>query len=113
MPSSKGFRNKKGERSSEAVPMADIMRGLMLRREFRAGAGMAGLMSSWESIVGERLAAETAPAGLERGVLVVTASNGAWAAQVTFLAEEVCRRANEELGSEAVKQVRVRVRKPL
>ena len=110
---SKGFKGDKEERSPEAVSLGQILQGLMMRREFRAGAGMGKLMSAWEEVVGERLASETVPAKLEQGVLVVAASSGAWAAQVNFLSEEIRRTANELLGSGEVKQVRVTVRNTL
>jgi predicted nucleic acid-binding Zn ribbon protein len=113
MPSSKGFRKAKDERSPEAFALGDILQALMQRKEFKVGAPLGKLMSGWEQIVGERLAAETVPTGLERGTLSVAASSGAWATQVRFLAEEVRRRANEELGSAVVRQVRVTVRKTL
>ena len=53
---------------------------------------VAQLASRWPEIVGERLAAETAPAAFEDGVLTVEASNGPWGAQATFLHEEIRRR---------------------
>jgi len=113
MAHSKGFKGGKEQRSDAAVPLGQILEGLMMRREFRAGAGMGKLMSAWEEVVGERLADETVPAKLEKGVLVVAASSGAWAAQVTFLSEEIRRKANELLGSGEVKQVRAAVRNTL
>jgi len=113
MAHSKGFKGGKEERSAEAVSLGQILQGLMTRREFRAGAGMGKLMSSWEEVVGERLAAETVPTKLEQGVLMVAASSGAWAAQANFLSDEIRRKANELLGSGEVKRVRVSVRNTL
>ena len=113
MPSSKGFRTAKSDRSPDAVALGDILQGLMQRKEFRAGAGLGRLMSRWEDVVGDRLASETVPLSLDRGVLVVGASSGAWATQVKFLSEEIRRKACEELGSEAVRRVHVTLRKPV
>lgn len=112
MPRSKGFTGR-GKRSEDVFTLGDIIQQLMQRKEFKVGAPLGKLMSGWERIVGERLAAETIPTGLEHGTLSVAASTGAWATQVKFLAEEVRRRANEELGSEVVRRVRVTVRKAL
>lgn len=112
MPHSKGFRGRE-ERSPEAVPLGKIVDGLMTRREFRAGSGIGKLMGHWEKVVGERLAAETVPAALEGGTLVIAASSGAWAAQVRFLSTEVREKANRLLDSREVQQVRVTVRKAL
>ena len=54
--------------------------------------------------------AETAPASLERGILTVSATDGPWGAQARFLHEEIRRRANQQLGAEAVRSVRIVVR---
>jgi predicted nucleic acid-binding Zn ribbon protein len=107
----RGFR-KEG-RSEEAFALGDIIQALMQRKEFKVGAPMGQLRSDWQAVVGERLAEETTPAGLERGTLTVTATTAAWAAQVQFLADEVAQKANEVLGSQVVRRVRVTVRKPL
>ena len=68
------------------------------------------LASDWAAVVGDRLAAESAPVSLDGGVLVVAASDGPWGAQVRFLASEIAKKANAELGSHVVRQVRVVVR---
>jgi predicted nucleic acid-binding Zn ribbon protein len=71
---------------------------------------VAKLAAQWPRIVGERVAAETAPASLEHGVLTVGATDGPWGAQARFLVEEIRRRANAALGSDEVRSVRVVVR---
>lgn len=111
MAPGKAFRKEK--RSGETFALGDIIQALMQRKEFKVGAPLGKLLTGWESVVGERLAAETQPLGLEHGTLTVGASSGAWAAQVRFLADEMAERANEVLGSSVVRRVRVTVRKPL
>ena len=73
---------------------------------------VAELSRDWPAIVGERLAAETAPASLEAGVLTVSATNGPWGAQARFLHEQIRIKANLALGSEIITTVRVVVRNP-
>ena len=53
------------------VQLGDIVDGLMREEVFSRGIPVAELASKWPQIVGERLAAETAPAALEGGVLTV------------------------------------------
>ena len=65
------------------------------------------LAKAWPEVVGERLAAETRPSRLEAGTLVVQATSGPWGSQATFLAKEILKRANQALGGEEVKRVRV------
>jgi predicted nucleic acid-binding Zn ribbon protein len=78
---------------------------------FARGVGVGRLAAAWAEVVGPRLAGETAPVSLEGGVLVVAATTGPWGAQARFLAEEIGRRANAALGEEAVRAVRVVVRR--
>lgn len=85
-------------------------------RDVLSGPGMQGgvtlgrLVRSWARVVGPPLARETAPVSLSGGDLVVGASGPAWAAQARFLIAEIRRLANEELGGEAIRSVRVVVR---
>jgi hypothetical protein len=48
--------------------------------------------------------------GIEGGALIVAASGAPWASQVSFLAAEIARRANTQLGSSDIQTVRVIVR---
>jgi hypothetical protein len=110
MPHSKGWRSRKDERTVRETPIGEIVDGLMRERVFARGVPIGQLASDWASVVGPRLAAESAPVSLEAGVLVVTASDGPWGAQVRFLATEIRKRANETLEAEHVKRVHVVVR---
>lgn len=110
MPHSKGWRSRKDERTLRATPLGEVVDGLLRERLFARGRPIGRLASGWASVVGPRLATESAPVSLDRGVLVVAASTGPWGAQVRFLAEEIRKKANAELGGDEVKKVRVIVR---
>jgi len=110
MPHAKGWRTRRDPRSGEAVPIGDVVDGLLKEEVFSRGMPIAQLASGWPEIVGERLAGETAPASLEAGVLVVAATNGPWGAQARFLHEQIRYKANQALGADVVSSVRVVVR---
>jgi hypothetical protein len=110
MPHSKGFGSRKDDRSTEPVAIGDIVDGLLAEDVFARGMPVAKLAATWSQVVGERLAAETSPLALEAGVLTVGATTGPWGAQARFLNEEICRRANDALGGDAVRAVRIVVR---
>jgi predicted nucleic acid-binding Zn ribbon protein len=110
MPHSKGFRRRSGDPSSEPVELGDVIDNLMAEQVFARGMPVAQLAAAWPSVVGERLASETAPATLEGSVLTVTATSGPWGAQARFLHEEIRRRADEALGGGQVTAVRIIVR---
>ena len=110
MPNAKGWRRRRDERTGDAILLGDIVDGLMREEVFSRGIPIAELASKWPRIVGERLAAETAPASLEGGLLTVSATNGPWGAQARFLNEQIRLKANQALGSDVIETVRVIVR---
>ncbi len=110
MPHSKGFRRRSGDPSREPVELGDVIDNLMADQLFARGLPVAQLAATWPSVVGERLASETAPATLEGGVLTVTATSGPWGVQARFLHEEIRRRADEALGGDQISAVRIVVR---
>jgi predicted nucleic acid-binding Zn ribbon protein len=110
MPEAKGFGKRKITRSKEPVSLGSVIDGLMAEQTFSRGMPVASLASRWTDVVGDRLAEQTQPLALDAGVLTVGATNGAWASQVRFIAEEVKRRANQALGGEPVRLVTVIVR---
>lgn len=107
MPSSRGWRDGDRPRSPEPSAVGDVVSGVLRDRAFASGVSVGRLGLAWEEVVGERLARESAPARLEGGTLVVEARSGAWGAQLTFLSEDIRRRANETLGGTQVERIRV------
>jgi hypothetical protein len=95
------------EGRKEPQALGEVIRGVLGAGPMRSGMALGRLARSWDRVVGERLAGRCSPRRLERGALVVAAESSSWAAQVTFLAQEIGRRANEILGSEEVRSVRV------
>jgi predicted nucleic acid-binding Zn ribbon protein len=95
------------EGRKEPQALGEVIRGVLGAGPMRSGMDLGRLARSWDRVVGERLAERSSPRRLERGALVVSAESSSWAAQVTFLAQEIGRRANEILGSEEVRSVRV------
>jgi predicted nucleic acid-binding Zn ribbon protein len=110
VPHSKGFRRRNSDPSREPVELGEVIDNLMAEQVFARGMPVAQLAAAWSSVVGERLASETAPATLEGGVLTVTATSGPWGAQARFLHEEIRRRADEALGGDQITAVRIIVR---
>lgn len=110
MPHSKGWRSRRDERTLQETPLGDVLDGLLAERVFARGMPIGRLVAEWETVVGPRLAAASAPVSLDGGVLVVATSSGPWGAQARFLAEQIRLRANETLGSQEVSRVQVVVR---
>jgi predicted nucleic acid-binding Zn ribbon protein len=107
MPHSKGFARRRDARSKDAAMLGEVVDQLMAEDTFSRGMPIATLASRWDQVVGARIARETEPGTLQDGVLTVRATNGPWGAQAGFLSEHIRANANEALGSEAVRSVRV------
>jgi predicted nucleic acid-binding Zn ribbon protein len=71
------------------------------------GMRLGRLARQWPSVVGARLGEECVPVALRQQTLVVRATSSAWAAQLSFLSEEIRTRSNEALGGPFVRSVRV------
>jgi predicted nucleic acid-binding Zn ribbon protein len=95
------------ERSPEPEALGNIIQTLRGDGELARGLMLGELGRKWPSVVGERLARESAPVALVDDVLMVAASSSAWAAQIRFLSGEVRDRVNRELGEGRVREVRV------
>lgn len=104
----RGDGSFEGETSAgEVQEVGRVLREALDEPRFKRGLALGRLARAWEDVVGPRLARETAPASLDGGGLVVSVSSGAWGAQVRFLTREIRSRANEVLGTEEVRVVRV------
>lgn len=94
-------------RSREAAGIGAVLDGLLGGRPWRTGLVVGRLARAWPQIVGDRLAAESAPIRLDdAGVLYVRASTAAWATQLKFLGAQIADGANRALGADAVAEVR-------
>lgn len=107
MPHSKGFARRKDGRSTDPIPIGEIVDGLLKEDVFARGLPIATLMQRWPELVGERLAEATTPVLLEGGVLTVRAADGPWGSQARYLVDEIQRRADEALGGGQVRAVRI------
>ena len=82
------------ERSPDVQPLGEVLGRLADERPLAGGLALGRLAARWSDVVGERLAGETAPIGLDRGALTVAVTTAPWAAQVRFLAAEIARKAS-------------------
>jgi hypothetical protein len=107
-PSPDPTGRKRPKRSPDAEGLSSVLDALLGEGTLRAGRAVGLLGRSWASVVGDRLAEESAPVRLDdEGSLLVRASSAAWAAQVRFLATEIEAAANRALGEDRVASVRV------
>lgn len=87
--------------------IGDVVDGLLEEDLFARGMPVAKLARAWPDVVGERLAQATEPVSIERGILVISASDGPWGTQAKYLVEQIRARADEALGGGVITEVKV------
>jgi predicted nucleic acid-binding Zn ribbon protein len=68
---------------------------------------VAGVFARWAELVGDEVARHVTPESFADGVLGVRTDSTAWAAQLKYLAPELVRRLNAELGDGTVTLVEI------
>ncbi|CAN5268378.1 hypothetical protein BH20ACT22_BH20ACT22_07340 [soil metagenome] len=91
----------------EPLRLNDVLRSEGNRLGIDAAVETGAIFSRWRRIVGDGVAAHAGPSSLREGVLRVRADSPVWATEISYLAPEIQRRANAEVGRAVVKEVRV------
>lgn len=84
-----------------------ILRRVLSDLGWNAGMNSGRVLEEWDEIVGERLATHCRPVSFEDGVLVVSASSSAWAAQLRLLTPQLVTTIEEHVGSHVVSELKV------
>ncbi len=91
----------------DPMRLKDVLRTEGHRLGIDAAVETGAIFSRWRHIVGDGVAAHAGPTSLREGVLRVRADSPVWATEISYLAPEIQRRANEEVGRTVVQEVRV------
>lgn len=84
-----------------------LLAGMMSGLGVAAPMQSARLFSKWAEIVGADVAARARPVSLKDGLLRIKTDSAIWAAEFRYLAPEVIKRVNIELGAPLVKEIKV------
>jgi predicted nucleic acid-binding Zn ribbon protein len=95
-------------RRDDPQPLGTAIQGLLNDQGWQAAAAVGSVFGRWPEIVGAEMAAHTRPDRLDGDELVVIADSTAWATQVRWLAKDLIRTLNAELGSGIVSKVKIR-----
>ncbi len=97
-----------GRTAGEPVPFGVALTDLLAQRGWQAQAAGASVLSRWESLVGEQIAAHCKPVALREGQLVIEAETTAWATQLRLLSRTLTAKLTEQLGEDVVRSLVVR-----
>ncbi|MDQ3766272.1 MAG: DUF721 domain-containing protein, partial [Actinomycetota bacterium] len=91
----------------QPLRLRDVLRSEGKRLGIESAVETGAIFSHWRHIVGDSVAAHAGPSSLRDGVLRVRADSPVWATEISYLAPEIQRRANDEAGRAVVKEVSV------
>ncbi|MDN5822041.1 MAG: DciA family protein [Brachybacterium sp.] len=85
----------------------NVLKKVLGNLGWNAGMSAGRVLEEWDDIVGERLAIHCRPVSFEEGVLVVSASSSAWAAQLRMLTPQLITTIEERVGSHVISELTV------
>ncbi len=96
------------KKQSRLTPMADVLQVLLTNGKSQLGDGFVRwrLEQEWLAVVGETIAAQTAPCSLERGILWIWVRHSTWMQQLWFFKDAIKDKVNGHLGKTFVEDVR-------
>jgi len=77
-----------------------------------SGGDIVPILSCWDEVVGEVVAAHARPRVLRDSMLLVEVDEPAWATQLRYLRGEISAGLNDRLGRDVVRSIELSVRKP-
>jgi predicted nucleic acid-binding Zn ribbon protein len=90
-------------------PMRDVLSQLLARRGYAQIQTAATCQSAWREAVGEKLAGQTRPGNIRRGVLEVLVSNSSVLQELSFLKAKAIKTLTRLVPEQQIKAVRFRV----
>ncbi|MDN5600439.1 MAG: DUF721 domain-containing protein [Brachybacterium sp.] len=85
----------------------NVLKKVLGNLGWNAGMSAGRVLEEWDDIVGERLATHCRPVSFDEGVLVVSASSSAWAAQLRMLTPQLITAIEERVGSHVISKLTV------
>jgi predicted nucleic acid-binding Zn ribbon protein len=90
-------------------PMGDVMSQLLARRGYAQVQTAASCEAAWRTAVGDKLAAQTRPGNIRRGVLEVLVGNSSVLQELAFLKSKVIKQLAQLAPDQKIRDVRFRV----
>ena len=84
--------------------LQEMVRDLGIDRTLR----QYNVITSWPSIVGEKIAGVTTAQRIENGILFVQVSTAPWRAELTMRRMEILEKVNKAAGKQVIREIRFR-----
>lgn len=93
--------------SKDPSPITQVLGEMIDSGNWRQRLAAGRLRQSWATIVGDQIAAHSAPIRLSDGTLLIKAESGVWATELTLLSRQIVRLCDEWLGGGLIQAVKV------
>jgi predicted nucleic acid-binding Zn ribbon protein len=90
-------------------PMRDVLSQLLAKRGYAQIQTAAGCTAAWREAVGEKLAGDTRPGTVKRGVLEVLVRNSVSVQELGFLKTKIVRILTKLVPEQQIRDLRFRV----
>jgi predicted nucleic acid-binding Zn ribbon protein len=100
---------RKNVRIPPPKPMRDVLSQLLAKRGYAQVQTAAGCTAAWQQAVGEKLAADTRPGNVRRGILEVLVRNSASVQELSFLKTKIVKTLTILIPEQRIRDVRFRV----
>ncbi|MBN2113128.1 MAG: DUF721 domain-containing protein [Acidimicrobiia bacterium] len=97
---------------SDLQPIGEDLEEILRRLGLPSPGALERLVADWPGVAGEPWAGRSAPAGWQRGELVLEVADGATASLLRYQVPALLDRLESTLGARLVEAVRLRVRSP-
>src|SRR6476659_2130089 len=100
---------RKSVRIRPPKPMRDVLSQLLAKRGYAQVQTAAGCTAAWRQAVGEKLAADTRPGNVRRGVLEILVRNPSVSSELGFLKAKIVKTLTKIIPEQKIRDLRFRV----
>ncbi|MFN2526363.1 MAG: DUF721 domain-containing protein [Actinomycetota bacterium] len=95
------------ETSNFPTRLRDVLHSMSRGLGLEDPLEVARLWREWPALVGDDIARHAHPSSLKRGVLRIRTDSSMWATELGYLAEHIRKQANQLLGRELIRTVKI------
>lgn len=98
----------RAKRRSLGVPsLGDVLRKTIKEQGWEEQLGHGWVFGHWEDLVGETVAAHSAPDRVDNKILHITCDNSAWATNLRYLQSQILATIAEKIGDDIIVELRI------
>ncbi|MCK5832674.1 DUF721 domain-containing protein [bacterium] len=86
-------------------PISSVIRRILFNKGLTTGIKEAEVVSSWEEIVGEKLAKNAEAYVMEKGILFLRVADSAWRNELSLMKEELIEKVNAYFGEQRISRI--------